>query len=63
MRAAGPDYVLTLWLAKRPCFCCGCWWLAPDDAKRTRRVLRFVRAVMKDWEEGRRMREQDARRT
>jgi hypothetical protein len=55
MRAAD-DYVLTLWLAKRPVFCCGCWCLQREDAQRTRRVLRFVRAVMKDWEEGRRMR-------
>ena len=60
---AGRGYVLTLWLARRPCFCCGCWWLGRDDAQRTRRVLRFVRAVAKDWQEGRWMREQDARRT
>jgi hypothetical protein len=59
---AANDYVLTLWLAKRPGFCCGCWCLAREDAQRTKRVLRFVRAIMKDWEEGRRMREQDARR-
>lgn len=61
MRAAN-NYVLTLWLAKQPCFCCGCWCLAREDVQRTRRVLRFVRAIMKDWEEGRRMLAQEARR-
>lgn len=60
---AGRGYVLSLWLARRPCFFCGCWWLAQDDAQRVRRVLRFVRAIGKDWQEARRMREQDARRT
>jgi hypothetical protein len=59
MRAES-DYALTLWLARRPFFCCGCWCLAREDAQRTKRVLRFVRAVMKDWEEDRRIRAEAA---
>ena len=47
----GNDYALTLWLAQKPCFCCGCWWLARQDVRRTKRVLRLVRAVMKSFEE------------
>ncbi len=58
-----PDYRLSLWLARRPGFCCGCWCLGRDDARRTRRVSRFVRAIMKDWDEGRRMQEQARRET
>lgn len=54
------NYALTLWLARRPVFCCGCWCLARADAQRTKRVLRFVRAVMKDWEEDRLIRAEAA---
>jgi hypothetical protein len=43
-------YALTLWLASKPCFCCGCWWLSGADTRRTKRVLRLVRAIVKDWE-------------
>ena len=53
---AGNDYALTLWLARRPLFCCGCLCLSRNDTKRTKRVLRLVRAVMKDWEGERRNR-------
>jgi hypothetical protein len=60
MRAGG-DYGLTLWLAKRPCFCCGCWCLSREDTQRTKRVLRLVRAVMKDWEEAHRLTEENSR--
>lgn len=55
------NYGLTLWLAKQPGFCCGCWCLAREDAKRTKRVLRLVRAIGKDWDESRRMREPSER--
>lgn len=44
------DYALTLRLAQKPGFCCCCWNLAPDDARRTKRVLRLVNAIVKDWE-------------
>ncbi len=57
MRASS-DYALTLRLAKRPGFCCCCWCLQREDARRTKRVLRFVRAVMKDWEEDRRIQDE-----
>lgn len=60
MRAQG-DYALTLWLAKRPCFCCGCWCLSREDTQRTKRVLRLVRAVLKDWEVTRRLKAEDER--
>jgi hypothetical protein len=46
----GNNYALTLWLAGKPCFCCGCWWLSGADTQRTKRVLRLVRAVVKDWQ-------------
>ena len=49
------NYALTLWLAKRPGLCCCCWCVSRQDARRARRVLRFVRAIMKDWDEARRM--------
>lgn len=54
MMHARNDYELTLWLAQKPGFCCGCWCLAPVDARRTKRVLRLVRAVMKSFEDERR---------
>ena len=53
MMRARNDYEMTLWLAQKPCFCCGCWWLTPTDTKRTKRVLRLVRAIMKSFEEAR----------
>jgi hypothetical protein len=62
MRAQG-NYALTLWLAQKPCFCCGCWSLSREDARRTKRVLRLVRAVVKDWEETRRINSDEARQT
>jgi hypothetical protein len=49
------NYALTLWLAKRPSFCCCCWCVSRQDALRTRRVFRFVRAIVKDRDEARRM--------
>lgn len=45
------EYALILHLAQKPGFCCCCWSLSPDDSRRTKRVLRLVRAVMKDWQE------------
>lgn len=60
---ADQDYALTLWLAQRPGFCGCCWCLGREDARRARRVFRFVRAIMKDWDEERRMQEQARRET
>lgn len=54
METADRDYALTLWLAQKPCFCCGCWWLAPGDARRVKRVLRIVRRTIRSWEQQRR---------
>jgi len=34
---------LAVTLARRPCFCCGCWCLRPSDARRARRIFRIVR--------------------
>jgi hypothetical protein len=45
------EYALILHLAQKPGFCCCCWSLSADDSRRTKRVLRLVRAVMKDWQE------------
>ncbi len=42
-------YLLMLRLARRPCFCCGCWCLQSEDARRTKRVLALVRAICKSW--------------
>jgi hypothetical protein len=50
---AGNDYAMTLWLARKPAFCCGCWCLAREDAQRTKRVLRLVRVIVKSWEQHR----------
>lgn len=58
MMRARNDYELTLWLAQKPVFCCGCWCLTPTDTKRTKRVLRLVRAIMKSFEDTRTLEEQ-----
>lgn len=59
--SGGGDHALILRLAQRPCFCCGCWCLSREDARRSKRVLRLVRAVVKDWEEVRRLNADSAR--
>lgn len=43
---------LRVFLASRPCFFCGCWWLAPADARRAKRIFRLVRAIRRNWERG-----------
>ncbi len=45
MRYSFRDHRLELWLAERPCFCCGCWCLSREDAERARRIFRLVRAI------------------
>ena len=50
MNDAHRHYALTLWLAQRPCFCCGCWWLAPADARRVKRVIRIVKKETRAWQ-------------
>ncbi|MCU0955280.1 MAG: hypothetical protein MUC37_11885 [Hyphomicrobium sp.] len=57
------NHALTLWLAQKPCFCVCCWCLSRQDTQRTKRVLRLVRAVVKDWEEARRIDEDGTRQT
>lgn len=49
MTPAGPNYRLAVSLARRPGFCGCCWCLSPEDSRRTRRVLRLVNAVSRDW--------------
>ncbi|MDX2290054.1 MAG: hypothetical protein NW217_14700 [Hyphomicrobiaceae bacterium] len=47
---------LAIHLARRPGFCCGCVCLAPPDARRAKRIFRLTRAVVRDWDPGRRQR-------